>query len=401
MKSATILFLIALIALLKVTTPLRQTPINNAIDPDDICEDGEPVKKNEQKPTNNTLPVDPDDICEEDEKKNIIPIVPPKPVEPVVVPPKPIDPPKPPKPVEPVVVPPKPIDPPKPPKPVEPVVVPPKPVVPTNKTKSGDDDDTCEDDGKKHNKTKNSNSTDPDEECEGEEKKVKPIPPKRETTNKTEVVQNTTITNKTEEKPKVFVSEICKMQDELIKAFLDLSYKSTELINKFKVHIQLYGKWIKEVEGRLSSKEQIEEAKNALKAQEKKYLDSYLIDAITIYEILIKLKAEIEKYKRAECDQPFIPTNITTSNTTTTTITTTTVISSNVTNSPTTITTQKPVEPKKDKTLDTSEITKATNTLIQLITERYDSLGITMDRKLAIMLKTTMGAKSRKFLRCH
>jgi glycosyltransferase involved in cell wall biosynthesis len=48
------------------------------IDPDDICEDGEPVKKNEQKPTNNTLPVDPDDICEEDEKKNIIPIVPPK-----------------------------------------------------------------------------------------------------------------------------------------------------------------------------------------------------------------------------------------------------------------------------------------------------------------------------------
>jgi PIN domain nuclease of toxin-antitoxin system len=400
MKSATILFLIALIALLKVTTPLKLSPVNNVIDPDDICEDGEPVKKNEQKPTNNTLPVDPDDICEEDEKKNIIPIVPPKPVEPVVVPPKPIDPPKPPKPVEPVVVPPKPIDPPKPPKPVEPVVVPPKPVVPTNKTKSGDDDDTCEDDGKKHNKTKNSNSTDPDEECEGEEKKVKPIPPKRET-NKTEVVQNTTITNKTEEKPKVFVSEICKMQDELIKAFLDLSYKSTELINKFKVHIQLYGKWIKEVEGRLSSKEQIEEAKNALKAQEKKYLDSYLIDAITIYEILIKLKAEIEKYKRAECDQPFIPTNITTSNTTTTTITTTTVISSNVTNSPTTITTQKPVEPKKDKTLDTSEITKATNTLIQLITERYDSLGITMDRKLAIMLKTTMGAKSRKFLRCH
>ena len=381
MKSATILFLIALIALLKVTTPLKLSPVNNVIDPDDICEDGEPVKKNEQKPTNNTLPVDPDDICEEDEKKNIIPIVPPKPVEPVVVPPKPIDPPK-------------------PPKPVEPVVVPPKPVVPTNKTKSGDDDDTCEDDGKKHNKTKNSNSTDPDEECEGEEKKVKPIPPKRET-NKTEVVQNTTITNKTEEKPKVFVSEICKMQDELIKAFLDLSYKSTELINKFKVHIQLYGKWIKEVEGRLSSKEQIEEAKNALKAQEKKYLDSYLIDAITIYEILIKLKAEIEKYKRAECDQPFIPTNITTSNTTTTTITTTTVISSNVTNSPTTITTQKPVEPKKDKTLDTSEITKATNTLIQLITERYDSLGITMDRKLAIMLKTTMGAKSRKFLRCH
>jgi PIN domain nuclease of toxin-antitoxin system len=380
MKSATILFLIALIALLKVTTPLRQTPINNAIDPDDICEDGEPVNKNEQKPTNNTLPVDPDDICEEDEKKNIIPIVPPKPVEPVVDPPKPIDPPT-------------------PPKPVEPVVVPPKPVVPTNKTKSGDDDE-CEDDGKKHNKTKNSNSTDPDEECEGEEKKVKPIPPKRET-NKTEVVQNTTITNKTEEKPKVFVSEICKMQDELIKAFLDLSYKSTELINKFKVHIQLYGKWIKEVEGRLSSKEQIEEAKNALKAQEKKYLDSYLIDAITIYEILIKLKAEIEKYKRAECDQPFIPTNITTSNTTTTTITTTTVISSNVTNSPTTITTQKPVELKKDKTLDTAEITKATNTLIQLITERYDSLGITMDRKLAIMLKTTMGAKSRKFLRCH
>jgi PIN domain nuclease of toxin-antitoxin system len=212
---------------------------------------------------------------------------------------------------------------------------------------------------------------------------------------------NTTITNKTEEKPKVFVSEICQMQNELIKAFLDLSYKSTELINKFKVHIQLYGKWINEVEGRLSSKEQIDEAKNALKAQEKKYLDSYLIDAITIYEILIKLKAEIEKYRRAECDQPFIPTNITTSNTTTTTITTTTVISSNVTNSPTTITTQKPVEPTKGKTLDTSEITKATNTLIQLITERYDSLGITMDRKLAIMLKTTMGAKSRKFLRCH
>jgi hypothetical protein len=226
---------------------------------------------------------------------------------------------------------------------------------------------------KQHNTTEKNKTT-------IEDKKPIVVPPKViihvNITNGSEIIHHNS-TNTTH-----VIADICAAHDEITKAFLDLSLRTRELIEQFESHIKLYDKWMKEADNA--------EDKAELLKKEKKYLDHYLEDAILISELLLKLKAEIERYRTTKCVVP-VPTPIPGP-------VPTPVPGPTPTPVPTPL--PSPVGPatKPIKTIDPSGITQATDTLIQMITKRYKTLGLTMSPSLSVLLQIRNHNKKKGFL---